>query len=160
MATFSGLMLKFSVLASHGGPMMPIPFQKHKEAKTSDFLAVKLGLDWIPGAKYRCLRQKWLPPHCASPTGRSYQDLKFEYEYQEDSFLVNSFKEAIGALKTLFSFLAEQPSQLKYIEWPSFQSTLRTATLTLVLVALLIVALSSIDSALSFLLAFFLRRRP
>ncbi|KAI9177873.1 hypothetical protein LWI28_020167 [Acer negundo] len=43
------------------------------------------------------------------------------------------------------TFLVEQPSQLKYLEWPSFQSTLKTATLTLVLVALLIVALSSLS---------------
>ncbi|KAK1589285.1 hypothetical protein Q3G72_032364 [Acer saccharum] len=34
-------------------------------------------------------------------------------------------------------------SQLKYLEWPSFQSTLKTATPTLVFVALLIVAPSS-----------------
>lgn len=26
-------------------------------------------------------------------------------------------------LRFLFAFLAEQPGQLKYIEWPSFQST-------------------------------------
>ncbi|KAK0589083.1 hypothetical protein LWI29_009423 [Acer saccharum] len=36
-----------------------------------------------------------------------------------------------------------EQSQLKYLEWPSFQSTLKTATPTLVLVALLIVAPSS-----------------
>ncbi|KAF9623459.1 hypothetical protein IFM89_003043 [Coptis chinensis] len=61
-------------------------------------------------------------------------------------------------LKLLVVFLVEQPGQLKYIEWPSFQSTLKTATLTLVLVAMLIVALSSVDSALSFLLALLLRK--
>lgn len=42
----------------------------------------------------------------------------------------------------------EQPSQLKSLEWPSFHSTLKTATLTLVLVALLIVALSTADPVL------------
>ncbi|CAN0845776.1 hypothetical protein LINGRAHAP2_LOCUS4199 [Linum grandiflorum] len=61
-------------------------------------------------------------------------------------------------LRTLLVFLVEQPSQLKHLEWPGFQSTLRTATLTLVLVALLIVALSSVDSILCYLLALFLRR--
>ncbi|RAL49460.1 hypothetical protein DM860_012893 [Cuscuta australis] len=60
--------------------------------------------------------------------------------------------------KTLVSFLAEQPSQLKYIEWPSIQSTLKTASLALVLVALFIVALSTVDSALCFILAFLSRR--
>ncbi|KAA8515645.1 hypothetical protein F0562_018744 [Nyssa sinensis] len=68
---------------------------------------------------------------------------------------------AIGmALNSLFVFLVERPSQLKYIEWPNFQSTLKTASLTLVLVALLIVALSSVHSALSYLLALLLRRTP
>lgn len=45
---------------------------------------------------------------------------------------------------------------------PGFTSfmQLKTATLTLVLVALLIVALSSVDSALSFILALLLRRTP
>jgi len=28
-------------------------------------------------------------------------------------------------LKYLFVFLVEQPSQLKYVEWPSFSSTVR-----------------------------------
>ncbi|KAG5558562.1 hypothetical protein RHGRI_008490 [Rhododendron griersonianum] len=64
------------------------------------------------------------------------------------------------ALKSLFIFLLEQPSQLKYIEWPSFQSTLKTASLTLILMALLIVALASVDSALCYLLALFLRKSP
>ncbi|WOL20149.1 hypothetical protein Cni_G28951 [Canna indica] len=62
------------------------------------------------------------------------------------------------SLRSVAVFLAEQPSQLKYIEWPTFQSTLKTATLTLVLVALLIVALSSIDSCLYYVLALLLRK--
>lgn len=33
------------------------------------------------------------------------------------------------ALKSLFIFLLEQPSQLKYIEWPSFQSTVSISQL-------------------------------
>lgn len=90
-------------------------------------------------------------------------------------------------LKSLFVFLIEQPSQLKYIEWPSFSNTvclirlclfsvtnhnvlndylyifmnplqLRTAALTLVIVAFLLVALSSVDSALSYLLNLALRK--
>ncbi|GER28527.1 protein translocase subunit SecE [Striga asiatica] len=73
--------------------------------------------------------------------------------------LLNFIRDVMGTLRSLFLFLAEQPSQLKYIEWPSFGSTLKTATLTLVLVAVLIVALSSVDSALSYLLALLLRRK-
>lgn len=90
--------------------------------------------------------------------GGSYGGLKFDDEYHEEPFWVHFFKETIRSLKSLLVFLAEQPGQLKYIEWPSFQDTLRTATLTLVLVAMLIVALSAVDSSLSFMLALILRR--
>ncbi|KAL4375202.1 hypothetical protein S245_017883 [Arachis hypogaea] len=78
----------------------------------------------------------------------------------QEPFLLTLIKETLWGLKSLFVFLVEQPSQLKYIEWPSFSSTLRTATLTLVLVALLIVALSTVDSALCYVLALFLRKAP
>ncbi|WCJ39659.1 hypothetical protein M5689_020631 [Euphorbia peplus] len=63
-----------------------------------------------------------------------------------------------GPRNLYLHFLVEQPSQLKYIEWPSFQTTLRTAILTLVIVALLIVALASVDSILCYLLVVLLRR--
>lgn len=84
--------------------------------------------------------------------------------------------------------MAEQPSQLKYIEWPTFTTTvcavytksvfvvtyeefvpetlclfweqLKTATLSLFLVAVFIVALSSVDSALCYILALILRKSP
>ncbi|XP_016200000.1 uncharacterized protein LOC107641007 [Arachis ipaensis] len=78
----------------------------------------------------------------------------------QEPFLLTLIKETLWGLKSLFVFLVEQPSQLKYIEWPSFSSTLKTATLTLVLVALLIVALSTVDSALCYVLALFLRKAP
>ncbi|GFQ03976.1 hypothetical protein PHJA_002541500 [Phtheirospermum japonicum] len=76
-----------------------------------------------------------------------------------EPFWLSLVRESICAVRSLFAFLVEQPSQLKYIKWPSFQSTLKTATLILVLVTVLIVALSSVDSALSFLLALLSRRK-
>ncbi|XP_058773166.1 uncharacterized protein LOC131647274 [Vicia villosa] len=76
----------------------------------------------------------------------------------EEPILLTLIKESLWGLKSLFVFLIEQPSQLKYIEWPSFSNTLRTATLTLVIVAFLLVALSSVDSALSYLLNLALRK--
>ncbi|XP_077236219.1 uncharacterized protein LOC143877839 isoform X3 [Tasmannia lanceolata] len=94
-----------------------------------------------------------------SASGRNYRELRFEDESSSDPFWLSPIKESFWALRSLLVFLVEQPSQLKYIEWPTFQSTLKTATLTLVLVALLIVALSSIDSALCYLLALLLRRK-
>ncbi|EEF41113.1 uncharacterized protein LOC8283653 [Ricinus communis] len=90
--------------------------------------------------------------------GRDYYQLSYKDDSPQEPFLLSFIKEAIWAMKSLFIFLVEQPSQLKYIEWPSFHSTLKTAILTLVIVALLIVALSSVDSILCYLLAWLLRR--
>ncbi|GKV23985.1 hypothetical protein SLEP1_g33647 [Rubroshorea leprosula] len=90
---------------------------------------------------------------------RSNRDqLSFNDEFQEKPFWLSLIEDSIWALRSLCSFLVGQPGQLKYIEWPSFQSTLKTATLTLVLVAALIIALASVDSVLCFLLALMLRK--
>ncbi|XP_056163889.1 uncharacterized protein LOC130134505 isoform X1 [Syzygium oleosum] len=89
---------------------------------------------------------------------RNNHALSYDDDLNPETFWSSLIKEVVWSLKSLFTFLCEQPSQLKYIEWPSFQSTLRTATLTLILVALLIVALSSVDSALYCMLNWFLRR--
>ncbi|KAK4353971.1 hypothetical protein RND71_026165 [Anisodus tanguticus] len=92
---------------------------------------------------------------CASFAERNYQS---SVNDDGDPFLMNSMKQTIWAAKSILRFLVEQPSQLKYIEWPGFQSTLKTATLALILVGLFIIALSTVDSALSYMLALFLRR--
>ncbi|XP_073158419.1 uncharacterized protein [Henckelia pumila] len=89
---------------------------------------------------------------------RDYQP-SYNNDSNTEPFWVNPFRETIWGVRTLLVFLVEQPSQLRYIEWPSFQRMLKTASLTLVLVALLIVALASVDSALSYLLALLLRRK-
>ncbi|KAK4483561.1 hypothetical protein RD792_010760 [Penstemon davidsonii] len=103
--------------------------------------------------------------HCRSSrtthilsAGRNYQ-LGYNDDSHTEPFWLSMTRETMRTLRSLLLFLMEQPSQLKYIEWPSFQSTLKTATLTLGLVALLIVALSSVDSALSYLLALLLRKK-
>ncbi|XP_068664236.1 uncharacterized protein [Aristolochia californica] len=92
-------------------------------------------------------------------SGKANEDIGFEDEFHADPFWLSFIREAFGALRSLLAFLAEQPSQLKYIEWPTFQSTFKTATLTLVLVTLFIISLASIDSALCFLLSVWLRRK-
>ncbi|XP_062107793.1 uncharacterized protein LOC133818771 [Humulus lupulus] len=115
---------------------------------------------WIPkGRGY--VRKSKLGTTCAvrMARGEPYQS-SFEDNLLHEPFLLTIVKEAVWWMRSLFIFLTEQPGQLKYIEWPSFPSTLKTATLTLVLVALLIVALSSVDSALSYLLAVLMRRAP
>ncbi|XP_039039934.1 uncharacterized protein LOC120178043, partial [Hibiscus syriacus] len=84
----------------------------------------------------------------------------FDDELPEEPFWLSLIRETIWGIRSLSAFLVEQPSQLKYIEWPSFVSTLKTAILTLVLVAGLIVALASVDSLLCYILALLLRRTP
>ncbi|KAJ4829549.1 hypothetical protein Tsubulata_017157 [Turnera subulata] len=92
--------------------------------------------------------------------GRGYYQTRDEEDVPREPFWLTLFKDTTWALKSLFVFLIEQPRQLKYIEWPGFGNTVKTATLTLVLVALLIVALSSVDAVLCYLLALILRRAP
>ncbi|CAM8994292.1 unnamed protein product [Rhodiola kirilowii] len=93
----------------------------------------------------------------ASSAGRSHSEMRLG---DEEPFWLSLTKESVGAIKSLFSFLYDQPRQLRYIEWPTFSSTFKTATLTLVLVALLIIALATVDSGLCYFLALFLRRKP
>ncbi|CAM8895100.1 unnamed protein product [Rhodiola kirilowii] len=93
----------------------------------------------------------------ASSAGRSHSEMRLG---DEEPFWLSLTKEFVGAIKSLFSFLYDQPRQLRYIEWPTFSSTFKTATLTLVLVALLIIALATVDSGLCYFLALFLRRKP
>jgi len=85
-----------------------------------------------------------------------------EYQIDDDDddepLWLAVFRDLAVGLKGLVAFLAEQPRQLKHLEWPGLQNTLKTATLTLVLVALFIVALSTIDAALCYVLALLLRK--
>uniref|UniRef100_A0A0D9XEC2 Uncharacterized protein n=1 Tax=Leersia perrieri TaxID=77586 RepID=A0A0D9XEC2_9ORYZ len=64
----------------------------------------------------------------------------------------------LWGLRSFVAFLAEQPRQLKHLEWPGFRNTLRTATLTLILVVVFIVVLSSVDAALCYILSWLLRK--
>ncbi|KAG7544435.1 Protein translocase complex SecE/Sec61-gamma subunit [Arabidopsis suecica] len=79
---------------------------------------------------------------------------------EEEPLWLSLLRDIVGSTRSLLSFMAEQPSQLKYIEWPSFTSTLKTATLSLCLVAVFIVGLSSVDAALCYILALILRKAP
>ncbi|KAF3551083.1 hypothetical protein DY000_02009058, partial [Brassica cretica] len=80
------------------------------------------------------------------------------HDEPEPSLWLSLVRDIVGSTGSVFSFMAEQPSQLKFIEWPSFTTTLKTATLSLFLVAVFIVALSSVDSALCYVLALILRK--
>ncbi|KAG8050025.1 hypothetical protein GUJ93_ZPchr0009g1318 [Zizania palustris] len=61
-------------------------------------------------------------------------------------------------LRSFVAFLAEQPKQLKHLEWPGFRNMLRMATLTLILVAAFLVVLSSVDAALCYILSWVLQK--
>ncbi|KAG9148393.1 hypothetical protein Leryth_023007 [Lithospermum erythrorhizon] len=142
MATLSGFITSPSGLVSHRNGLCIKPFI-HKKIR---FLSSQISHGGVK---------------CQSYAGKNHQNSNFGYdELNEDPYWVIQTGKAIWAVKSLAKFLVEQPSQLKYIEWPSFWSTLKTATLTLVLVGLLIVALSSVDSGLSYLLAVLLRKLP
>ncbi|XP_057807907.1 uncharacterized protein LOC131022437 [Salvia miltiorrhiza] len=159
MATFSGSILNFSgikILANGAGyPNVPL-LQIHK----CDATGFSKFHQETGSASRRKLsfHGRAIPTPILCAAGRNYE-LDHNDDYHKEPFWLSTIQTVTWATRSLFLFLVEQPSQLRYIEWPSFQSTLKTAMLTLVLVALLIVALSSVDSALSYLLALFLRRK-
>ncbi|KAM0912974.1 hypothetical protein ACQ4PT_012456 [Festuca glaucescens] len=94
----------------------------------------------------------------ASSSGRQgLQTSQYQFDDDEPLWLA-VVRECAAGLRSLLAFLADQPRQLKHLEWPGFQNTLRTATLTLILVAVFIVALSSVDAALSYILSWLLRK--
>ncbi|KAJ8436008.1 hypothetical protein Cgig2_007666 [Carnegiea gigantea] len=157
MASFSGLLSHCSVLHHYNGnPMLPF-CHRTSTGDNTELVSCKFVPKWIPRSRTQALCVERVHPSFAMSSG-GYDGLRFDDEHQEEPFWLQLFKDTVRSLKSLLAFLAEQPGQLKYIEWPGFQHTLRTATLTLVLVAMLIVALSAVDSALAFVLAFILRK--
>ncbi|TVU09772.1 hypothetical protein EJB05_43267, partial [Eragrostis curvula] len=97
---------------------------------------------------------------CAAASDHGRQEVRAsEYQFDDDEPLwLAVVRDLAAGLRGLVAFLAEQPRQLKYLEWPGFQNTLKTATLTLILVAVFIVALSTVDAALCYMLAWLLRK--
>eukprot|EP01018_Ginkgo_biloba_P007074 Gb_22317 [translate_table: standard] len=156
---------------------MNIPHQESSQAKwlchlTSEIpaLSCKLGVrktiltfatrGSIRGSSFSCSKnpsQKVNAKIAATGADRTYFGVNDDLDIEP--FWLWLVKELLSGLKSALLFLWEQPGQLKYIEWPSFQSTLKTATLTLLLVILLIILLSSVDSASSYLLVSLLRRK-
>ncbi|MCD7445838.1 hypothetical protein HAX54_000077 [Datura stramonium] len=136
-------------------PRLPSHIVSYKRSTLKSHDSIQPVSRKVPGRRITHLSLAGHAVKCASFVERNYQ---YSVNDDEDPFLINAMKQTIRAAKLVLQFLVEQPSQLKYIEWPGFQSTLKTATLALVLVGLFIIALSSVDSALSYMLALFLRR--
>ncbi|KAJ7978656.1 Protein translocase complex, SecE/Sec61-gamma subunit [Quillaja saponaria] len=88
------------------------------------------------GAKINFFQTQHNGNKYAMSAARNHQQLRFDEDLSEEPFVLSLIKEAFWEVRSLMAFLVEQPSQLKYVEWPSFSNTLRTASLTLVLVAL------------------------
>ncbi|KAG8056938.1 hypothetical protein GUJ93_ZPchr0002g26687 [Zizania palustris] len=100
------------------------------------------------------------PRKCVAAAGHGRQELRAsQYQFDDDEPLwLAVVRDVAAGLRGFVAFLAEQPKQLKHLEWPGFRNTFRTATLTLVLVAVFIVALSSVDAALCYILSWLLRK--
>ncbi|KAL3622637.1 hypothetical protein CASFOL_034048 [Castilleja foliolosa] len=155
MATISWTIWNFSGIKSQpiGSCQAKMPFRNHDNHETYRFCKCHHST-----SLFNLFSRKIPKTTHIFSSGRNYE-MDYDDGAHTEPFWLSLIRESIWAARTLVAFLVEQPSQLKYIEWPSFQITLKTATLTLVLVAALIVALSSVDSALSFLLALLSRRK-
>ncbi|CAL5081716.1 unnamed protein product [Urochloa decumbens] len=97
---------------------------------------------------------------CAAVSDHGRHELRAsDYQFDDDEPLwLAVVRDLAVGLKGFIAFLAEQPRQLKHLEWPGLQNTLKTATLTLILVAVFIVSLSTVDAALCYVLAWLLRK--
>ncbi|XP_024987249.1 uncharacterized protein LOC112522388 [Cynara cardunculus var. scolymus] len=134
-----------------------LPTQKLIGNKSIDYRRSWLVFEKISRTRPRHFVREGYGAKYAISVGRGNHELSLHNDVKEPFWLAPT-KGFISGVKSLFAFLAEQPSQLKYIEWPGFQNTVKTACLTLVLVAMLIVVLSSVDSGLWYLLVKILRK--
>ncbi|KAL8234388.1 hypothetical protein R6Q59_020488 [Mikania micrantha] len=155
MALFSGSVTTFTGI-SFPKPLLPI--QKITVNTSINYQKRHLVYVTIFTRRSHHFFQEGYGAKYAISVGRRNHELSLQNNDGKEPFWLAPTKAFIRGLKFVFSFLAEQPSQLKYIEWPGFQNTLKTAALTLVLVAMLIVVLSSVDSGLWYLLTLILRK--
>ncbi|KAG2706081.1 hypothetical protein I3760_05G087400 [Carya illinoinensis] len=162
MVFVSGLQASSGLV--HWHPKLPFKGERYDSARFNDCNAIQLPARVIHRARIQYSRPAHFGTRYAMSGGKSGERIQHQFssgdDLSEEPFWVSLIKDAVWGLKSLLVFLAEQPSQLKYIEWPDLQSTLKTAILTLVLVAVLIVAVSSVDSALSYMSTLILRKTP
>ncbi|KAF5786251.1 putative protein translocase complex, SecE/Sec61-gamma subunit [Helianthus annuus] len=156
MALFCGSMTSFTGI---NFPKPPLPIQKFTVNTTINYQKRHLGYEKIfkPRTQY-FIREGYGAKYAISVGRRNHELSLHNNNNGTEPFWLAPTKGFIRGVRSVFSFLAGQPSQLKYIEWPGFQNTVKTAVLTLVLVAMLIVVLSSVDSGLWYLLTSILRK--
>ncbi|KAI3774269.1 hypothetical protein L1987_48817 [Smallanthus sonchifolius] len=147
MALFSGSVTGFTGI-SFSNPLLPI--QKFTVNTSINYQKRHLVYEKIYKTRHQYFIQERYGAKYAISFGRRNQELSFHNHDGKEPFWL--------APAQGFVSIFAKPSQLKYIEWPGFQNTLKTAVLTLVLVAMLIVLLSSVDSGLWYLLTSILRK--
>ncbi|KAK8951835.1 hypothetical protein KSP39_PZI004698 [Platanthera zijinensis] len=89
--------------------------------------------------------------NCATSRGNHCQWFSPEDEFDQKPFWMTIVDDITRTLRSLALFLVEQPSQLKYIEWPSIENTVKRLTIPLCIMSFLIVFLYSIPLTLWFL---------
>ncbi|ESQ53093.1 hypothetical protein EUTSA_v10026464mg [Eutrema salsugineum] len=155
MVVSPGMLTNGSGLIRLAHPKIPT----HRIQRRNGFGASSFKFPWDSCLNGR-VSYKHVGGYCTVSVGLARQSPSFRDELPEEPLWLSLVWDIFWSTRSLFSFMAEQPSQLKFIEWPSFTTTLKTATLSLSLVAVFIVALSSVDSALCYILALILRKAP
>ncbi|KAL6965130.1 hypothetical protein U1Q18_036185 [Sarracenia purpurea var. burkii] len=116
MAISSGLM------AVH--PKIFFHTQNYGKSMPRNYNAIQLiSKTYVPRADVQYFLAGDFRSITVTSAGRNHHKLSSGNDFLEEPFWLTLIKDAFWALKSLFIFLLEQPSQLKYIEWPSFQST-------------------------------------
>ncbi|XP_055810899.1 uncharacterized protein LOC129880743 isoform X3 [Solanum dulcamara] len=101
-------------------PRLPSHIVSYKRSTLKSHDCVQPVSRKVPGRSITHLSLAGRAVKCASFVERNYQS---SVNDDEDPFWINATKQGIRAAKSILEFLVEQPSQLKYIEWPGFQST-------------------------------------
>ncbi|XP_061369768.1 uncharacterized protein LOC133312562 isoform X2 [Gastrolobium bilobum] len=120
MMVLSALPANYSGFLHHGTPFLPPKFP----VRVNYHREVSLTLQMICRMK---IKQKYANHTCSKfvrSAARNDHHLSFDDDLHQEPFLLTLIKDALRGLKSLFVFLVEQPSQLKYIEWPSFSNTM------------------------------------
>ncbi|KAH0670026.1 hypothetical protein KY285_024181 [Solanum tuberosum] len=101
-------------------PRLPSHIVSYKRSTLKSHGCVQPVSRKVPGRSIMHFSLAGRAVKCASFVERNYQS---SVNDDEDPFWINATKQAVRAAKSILEFLVEQPSQLKYIEWPGFQST-------------------------------------
>ncbi|KAH9304222.1 hypothetical protein KI387_008626, partial [Taxus chinensis] len=112
-------------------PKFGIHIRHSKRFKANCQLSSECATGWHKYSYLKVQRgQETTRSRAAGADGRYFpvdDDTKLE------PFLISLGKHFLRDIKWALLFLWEQPGQLRFIEWPSFQSTLKTAILTVLL---------------------------